>query len=133
MVAFTIVKWKDVDLSRWFVDEVGKKMKPYLYEPSCEAASWNQNHCNALREICQGFTSSLMREFGLNDINRVKQGIGESTRSLLRRVPDVLLLKDRESIDVRHLVWLAEKRDVPVILRPDMPYNASVIIKSLGK
>lgn len=72
---------------------------------------------------------AIGRTFGLADMNLVKPGVGESTRVLLRRLPERLLLRtDEPSADLLHLVQLADERGVPTEVYPDMPYNCCGII-----
>jgi hypothetical protein len=75
----------------------------------------------------------IAEQWGVNDINFIKPGIGETTRVLLRRVPDVVLT--RSGADMRyltHLIALAEERNVPIVEYPLVNYNACGIIKSVG-
>jgi hypothetical protein len=58
----------------------------------------------------------------------VKPGIGEATRVLLRRLPQRLLLRDRQSVDVAHLLLLAEKRGCAVEQAPWLPCEAVTLI-----
>lgn len=60
--------------------------------------------------------------FGVEDINRIKPSIGETTRVLLRRVPDRVLLREEGHPDVGHITLLAREKGVPVTIYPDMPY-----------
>lgn len=60
--------------------------------------------------------------FGIGDVNRIKPSIGETTRVLLRRVPDRVLLREAGHPDVGHIILLARERNVPVTVYPDMPY-----------
>jgi hypothetical protein len=53
--------------------------------------------------------------------------VGESTRVLLRRKPDRLLVRD-EGEDVAHLLQLAAERDVPVEHYAQMPYSSCGLI-----
>ena len=72
---------------------------------------------------------TIGRRFGLDDVNRIKPGVGESTRVLLRRLPERLLVRsDRRSPDTQHLLQLADERGVAVEVYPDMPYNCCGII-----
>jgi len=67
------------------------------------------------------------------DRNRIKPGIAEATRALLRRMPERLLVRDRDDPDVAHLLHLAERGGVPVSgLGDDSRYRAVAIIRSLG-
>lgn len=72
--------------------------------------------------------AALMREHGVSDPNRVKPGIGEATRVLLRRVPKALVVRDGRDPDVTHALLLCEQRNVPVVVRPELPFSAVAVI-----
>lgn len=61
-------------------------------------------------------------QFGMTDINRIKPSIGETTRVLLRRVPDRVLIREESHPDCAHILLLAEEKGVPVTVYPEMPY-----------
>lgn len=67
------------------------------------------------------------RRYGIADPNRIKPGVGESTRVLLRRKPERLLVRD-EGPDVAHLLQLAAERGVPVERFTEMPYSSCGLI-----
>lgn len=73
-------------------------------------------------------------ENGINDINLVKPGIGETTRVLLRRVPwKVLINSDcRDDVALTHIIRLAEEKGVPIEYRNMKHYKACGIIKKLA-
>ena len=64
----------------------------------------------------------IAQAFGVSDLNRVKPSIGETTRVLLRRVPDRILLQQADHPDAAHILLLAREKGVPVSLCPQMPY-----------
>ena len=74
-------------------------------------------------------TQSIAAAFGVPDIKLVKPGIGETTRVLLRRIPELILLRDSESPLTRHIVELAQEKGVPVREYPLKNYSACGIIK----
>lgn len=76
-------------------------------------------------------TKSIAAEFSVSDINRIKPGIGEATRVLMRRVPDVLLVRDKKDEYVAHLLELASEKNVSVIEYPLKYYRACGIIKDI--
>ncbi|MBW8483474.1 cysteine protease StiP family protein [Actinomadura sp. PM05-2] len=61
---------------------------------------------------------------GVDDLNLVKPGVGETTRVLLRRVPWKILARADAGADLAHIRLLAEERGVPVVeVAPDdLPY-----------
>lgn len=77
------------------------------------------------------YVRSAQSRFDITDVNLIKPGIGEATRVLLRRVPDLLILRDLGNPDVAHLKQLAAEKRVPVSLDPALPYHAVSIIRSV--
>lgn len=69
---------------------------------------------------------------GVTDRNKIKPGIGEASRVLLRRMPECLILRDLNEPSVAHLVMLAKTRGVRVRHLPDMKIQAVAIIKELN-
>lgn len=71
-------------------------------------------------------------KYQIHDFNFIKPGIGETTRVLLRRVPDMILIaEDAQPQYVAHLIQLAEEKQVPVVRYPLRCYKACGIIKAL--
>lgn len=57
----------------------------------------------------------LQQIYGIEDINLIKPGIGESTRVLLRRVPDVVIINetDKASKDLQPIYRLCKEKQSP--------------------
>lgn len=112
--------WERDDLSISFVDEVTK-----FFPQTC------------LQEIerepitMQGWTEieKIREEFGIESINKIKPSIGETTRVLLRRVPWKILVQDKENPALRHILFLANEKNVPVEVYSDMSYACIGLIK----
>lgn len=114
---------KDDDISIWFVDYIFKIMSKMNYTSK-------QNYENL--EIMSKETIMFFQEnLHLNNINYIKPGIGESTRVMLRRVPDKLFVKSTKHLGVQHLLLLAEEKKITIIEKNDLCYNAVAIIKEL--
>jgi Phosphoribosyl transferase (PRTase)/PELOTA RNA binding domain len=118
------------DRSRWFVErwrtQVLEDRERLRAEPS-SAPDLAQ-----VRTRSERLVRDLMQRYGVADRNFIKPGIGEATRSMLRRMPRLLLLRDADAPSVRHLQWLASQRAVPVSLDPDLPLNAATILRKLA-
>ncbi len=121
------------DLSRAFVERIDRRAARVLRSERPEPTRWTAERRRILAEHSAEFVDWAQRTFQLTDPNRVKPGIGEATRALLRRVPERLLLRTPDSPDVRHLVHLAREARVPVEVHPRLPYRAAVIIRTLGE
>ncbi len=70
----------------------------------------------------------ISREFGINNVNLVKPGVGETTRVLLRRVPWKVLVHPDAAGDIGHVLHLAEQRGVEVEEVPGLPYSCVGLI-----
>lgn len=85
---------------------------------------------HAAAERSRSYLAAAMARYDIADVNLIKPGIGEATRVLLRRVPRLLVLRRRGAADVAHLEVLAEEKQVPVAIDPDLPYHAVSLIRS---
>ena len=118
------------DRSRAFVDALAQRAIAALPQPIGAHASRRP----ALQRACEAMVERLLASTGTGDRNRIKPGIAEATRALLRRVPDRLLIRDRDDPDVAHLLHLARASGVPVDpLGDDSRYRAVAIIRRLGR
>lgn len=114
---------KDVDLSYEFIEAIEEQ-----FEMENET----------VEEVIEGKGIDEIRKivdtFNISDINFVKPGIGETTRVLLRRVPWKVLIdeKYKDDIALRHIIRLAEEKNVPVEYYPLVHYKCCGIIKKMA-
>ena len=80
--------------------------------------------------ISRAYMQAALARHGISDANMVKPGIGEATRVLLRRTPRLLILRDPDAREVAHLKLLAQEKNIPVQVDPDLPYHAVSLIRS---
>jgi len=80
--------------------------------------------------VSRQFIAAVMAQYGIDDVNLVKPGIGEATRVLLRRTARGLLVRDAAAPEVAHLILLAEEKGVPVQIDTALPYFAVSLIRS---
>lgn len=113
------------DLSNWFVDEVFKEMQPGIM------SEINNESKLSRKNLTKSFLTHIQAEYGVSDINRIKPGIAEATRVLLRRVPDLVLIRQLGNVDTNHLERLALEKLVPVVEIPNMPFGACALIKDV--
>lgn len=117
------------DLSCWFVDDiVSAALAIFAAEGMPQPARADRA---ALAAQSSAFMATELARQGIDDANLIKPGIGEATRVLLRRLPRLLLVRDAGAEDVQHLLMLAAEKSVPVQVRPDLPYHAVSIIRSV--
>lgn len=77
-------------------------------------------------ELCR----NIMKQFNVSKINNIKPSIAEATRAVLRRVPEKVLVKDKQDPDLVLLIELCRKNNVPVEVFDTSPYRAITIIKN---
>ena len=121
------------DLSRWFLDVLTAEIEQQLSNADSLDAVMTDAERQQQSTRSRLLLTNVAKRFGVRDPNHIKPGIGEATRVLLRRVPSHLLLRDDDSEDVRHLRELAERRAVPVLVDPELPYHAVALIRDLGR
>jgi hypothetical protein len=122
------------DLSRYFVDLLSPIVESFLYgDERAPLCTWGDEQKSSLKSCSDAFIAEAMERYDVTDRNRVKPGIGESTRALLRRMPDRLIVREPGAIDVEHLIELATVGGVPIEIDPRLPYRAAVVIKTLGE
>lgn len=124
----TYPQYAAADRSRAFVDVVAPLAAAATPRPLQEHAIDRA----ALRNGCEAMLARLLEETGTSDRNRIKPGIAEATRAVLRRVPERVLVRDAADPDVRHLLHLAERTGVPVETLGDERYRAVTIVRGVG-
>jgi hypothetical protein len=123
-------QFAEADLSQWFVAEL----------LGCiEQLKLSRGHnkpveidCIALQQQSKAFITRLKQQYQISDENRIKPGIGEATRVLLRRVPDLVILRDKNDAAVTHLSILAKEKQVSILYQADLPYRAVSLIKDVS-
>jgi hypothetical protein len=122
----------EYDVSRWFVDTVSEPIRRLLERRDAGRLDWAESRRAERKASSDGWLNRVAERYGVRDRNRIKPGIGEATRVLLRRIPDRLLLKQPDSPDLRHLVLLAEQNKVPIEQDASAPYRAAALIRDVG-
>jgi len=73
----------------------------------------------------------IQETFGIADINFIKPGIGETTRVLLRRLPERILVDYMDNPNLKHILLLAADKGVPVEEYPELTYSCCGLVKQL--
>lgn len=123
-------EWEAEDVSNLFVDTVSARFE-LIKEEARLRAEWLLADREATRPTWQGMRDieRIQRDFGIEDVNLVKPGVGETTRVLLRRVPWRILVDRKDNPDLKHILLLAADRGVPVEVYPELTYSCCGIIR----
>lgn len=119
-------EYKSSDLSLFFIDEMMKIISNL--SPVHKDLLLKNKEADV---FMNDYFKKIQIEFNIEDINLVKPGIGESTRVLLRRVPLVVLVKDINSKEVKHLKVLCEEKNVEIREDKNMPFTSLSVIRKV--
>jgi hypothetical protein len=121
----------DADLSRRYIETVQAAFPSAADEV---AATWRQVQNSDRTPTWEGWreVEEVAAEYGIRDLNLVKPGVGETTRVLLRRVPDRILITPGREADLEHVLILARERGVPVLPREGLTFSCIGVIKPQG-
>jgi len=73
--------------------------------------------------------ASITSDFALGNVKFVKPGIGESTRSLLRSTPNIVLFKKNiDKVLIQHILYLANQKNIPTLEYPLEAYKTCSIV-----
>lgn len=133
---------KASDLSYQFIEAIEKNFSVENFDLNLESLNEEEKEKKAgkiqsasgIREKGVEEVKRIAAFFGIEDINFVKPGIGETTRVLLRRVPWKVLIDERYRGDpeLEHVRRLAEEKHVPVEYYPMIHYKCCGIIKKIA-
>lgn len=101
--------------------------------PQTGHPGWSPQAAAASRAASRALVESLMDEFAVTNVNRIKPGIAEATRAVLRRLPEAVFVRDRGDAEVAHLLHLAAQSRVPVEQRELGNYRAVTLIAKAGE
>ena len=119
------------DLSRWFVDQVFTEMQRlWVMGGGCQVVVDSLMKRERQRQMLHWIDRWSARH-GVRDVNLLKPGIGEATRALLRRIPDRIVVRDRTTPSVQHLLQLSEAKDIHVDEDAHIPFQAVAVIRSM--
>lgn len=123
---------REHDVTQAFIEQIETHRKALGVVP--KTLPWTDEQRLELQGAATHVVEALAARFEVSNLNRVKPGIAEATRAVLRRVPHHVLIRDRSDSDVQLLMHLTEAAGVPVeeVGAQLGPYRAVTIIRSLG-
>ncbi|SHN12291.1 PELOTA RNA binding domain-containing protein [Pseudomonas asturiensis] len=120
------------DVTRPFIEQIENERRGL--RSTATVTPWTARQQLELKSAAAQVVERLAERFGIKNLNRVKPGIAEATRAVMRRVPDHVLVRDTADSDVQLLLHLTEKAGIPVeqVGSALGPYRAVTIIRSLS-
>ena len=101
--------------------------------PLPAAQPWTLDQAAALQHSAVAAVERISTRFAVTNPNRVKPGIAEATRAVMRRVPDHVLVRNLDDQDVQLLLHLTRQANIEVQEVGDElgPYRAVTVIRSV--
>lgn len=120
------------DISQWFADEIFKASQILSTEDVKKSFDEAEKITKKHSQIQSKETiKKFLTYYNLDNKNYIKPGIGESTRVLLRRLPKEIVIKNKNDVNIQHLLHLCEKKQVSVRLDSTLCYNCVAVIEVL--
>jgi len=118
------------ECSRMLVDTVAQQRKRLQNVPPLSSEHADKAR---LREKSDWVVNTLASRYQVDSINRIKPGIAEATRAVLRRVPDHVFVRAIDDPDVALLVALARDKGINIAEVGEAigQYRAVTIIKKV--
>lgn len=119
------------DLSRWFVGNMRERL---ACVPAQSLGNFANTHFStaqkvARQSVTKQFLEVMLARHGISERNRIKLGIGETVRVLLRRLPQVVLLNSTaNTADAALIRRLAALRCTPVKTEAGLDFDAVAVI-----
>lgn len=119
------------DLTRWYL----RSMLALMREVDANgrptpSGDWSPSIASGRRADLQSFVKRTHEEFRIRDVNRLKLGIGETVRVLLRRRPGLVMVDSTARPQDRALVnRLALLRGIEPMITHGSPFAATAIIE----
>lgn len=118
-------KFENIDKSNEFIDIVTKEFSKINIENVQQEELIGDSGMTIVNDICS--------HFEVKDFKKVKPGIGETTRVLLRRIPwKVLINTNIEDPDIQHILTLCKEKNISFENYPMGNYKVCGIIKELA-
>lgn len=117
------------DVTRDFIETIEHERSKLA--PQVGVLPWTAAQRQRLQIDALTVVDGLAKRFGINNLNRVKPGIAEATRAVLRRMPERVLVRSMDDHDVMLLKYLSDHAGVIIeeAGRALGPYRAVTIIQ----
>lgn len=120
----------DIDVSLAFVDQISALMASQRLTESAPAPKAD---LQALRARALGSVNAVAARYGVANLNRIKPGIAEATRAVLRRRPKLVFVRSAVDPDLEALIHLCRSDRIEMVEDSALtgPYRAITLIEKV--
>ena len=121
----------DIDVSLPFVDQISALMAG---QRTAEVAPARGVDLHALRTRALGAVKAIAAQYGVANLNRIKPGIAEATRAVLRRRPKLVFVRAADDPDLAALIHLCRTDGIEMVEDAALtgPYRAITLIEKVA-
>lgn len=121
----------DIDISLDFVDRITNRMPKYRGNSAITAP---ETDLGSLRKRALACINAVADLFGIDNYNRIKPGIAEATRAVLRRRPKKVIIRSLEDPDLAALIHLCRVDEIELLENAELtgPYRAITLIEKMS-
>ena len=109
---------KGEDYSQYYVDAIEKE---FTFEDKTYEINVDESYVDAVLD-------SIVKEYKVEDIHKIKLSVGEASRALLRRKTKLVLVKNMNNEDVAHIIHMAKEKNVEIKEFKHSDYECIAII-----
>jgi hypothetical protein len=121
----------DIDVSLAFVDEITRLMDHARAAPGADAPKVD---LQALRARAIATVDAIATRCDVTNLNRIKPGIAEATRAVLRRRPKTVFIRSGQDPDLEALIHLCRTDGIEMIEDAALtgPFRAITLIEKVA-
>jgi hypothetical protein len=121
-------KFVNKDLSLKFVDKVDAYiLENEIHKQQSDIITFDETYKNNYRN----FIDEIFEKYKVSNKNYIKPGLGETTRMLIRRNPDFILINEKYLNLLDHILLLCKMKNVKIYIENNMPIPCVGIINKV--
>lgn len=130
--AMTVDHLADIDRSRDFIDRVMAGVEEAL--KTTAAADRDPARSAGHRAQAASCVKAIATLYQVDNLNRIKPGIAEATRAVLRRRPHKVFLSDAQDPDLAALIHLCQQDAIDIEVNANLtgPFRAITLIEKVS-
>lgn len=118
----------DMDITQEFIDRIYDTIQK---NPVSDCAVWGAAERAVQHKLSTDVIAKIANDLSITNMNRIKPGIAEATRAVMRRLPEKVLVRDITHPSLKLILNLIKDTDVQVVEIGDYlgPYEVVTIIR----
>jgi len=113
------------DLSLFYVDRIDQ----YIKDNNLHESISDVLYCDINKKLeMEKMVDDIIEKYEITSKNYLKPGIGETTRVLIRRNPDFVILNENYQHSLHHIKLLCDMKNVKVYIENNLPISSIGVI-----